>query len=150
MVGRAVVSAHHPLHTRRAIASAAKSVVLFVVLPLVLIYVYQLMAASNGLPVSPNLSSASVDIAYIGISVAVVSVIATLLGNERWSGLSLRALAQFLAALYALYLLGRRYSFIVDGQVSVAFSIFPLAAATAVIAMLRVVPAVLEHFETKG
>ncbi len=116
-------------------------------LPLVLIYVYQLIAAGNSLPVSQNLSSASADILYIGISVTAVSVIATLLGNERSSGLSLRALAQSLAALYALYLLGRRYSFIVDGQVSVAFSIFPLAAATAVIAMLRIVPAVLEHFE---
>ena len=117
MAGRAAVSAQHPLHTGRAIASAAKSAVLFVALPLVLIYVYQLIAAGNSLPVSQNLSSASADILYIGISVTAVSVIATLLGNERSSGLSLRALAQSLAALYALYLLGRRYSFIVDGQV---------------------------------
>lgn len=131
-------------------ASAAKNLIAFVAMPLVLIHIYLLMSAGSSLPVSQNLSSATGDITYIGITVTIVSVLATLLGNERSSGLSLRAIAQCIAALYALFLLGRGYSFIVDGQVSVAFSVFPLAAATAAIAMLRIVPAVFEHFETKA
>ncbi len=127
-----------------------KSVFLFVVLPLTLIGVYTTVVAGNSLPVSQNLGNATADITYTGMAITIASIFASLLGNERISGLSLRAAAQCLTALYSIYIFGREYSFIVVGKYSLSVSLFPLALIAALLSLFRIVPAVFEHIEKKN
>lgn len=136
-------------HGGKALLSLAKSALIFVILPMVVIQAAATLITQYNLPVSSSVTSIATDIAYIGIAIAATSFFASLLGNERLSGLSLRATSQMLVAFYAVYIVGREYSFIVEGQVSFNFSILPIAFAFAGIALLRIVPCMFEHFEKK-
>lgn len=136
-------------HGGRALLSLAKGAALFVVMPIAAIQVLSSLITQYNLPVSSSVTSIATEVAYIGMSIAATSFFASLLGNERLSGLSLRAVSQMLVAFYAVYIVGREYSFIVEGQVSFNFSILPIAFAFAGIALLRIVPCMFEHFEKK-
>lgn len=137
------------LHVPGAALSAIKNILLFMILPVAMLQIYGLLISNYSLPISSNLSSISLDVSYLGAAIAISSFVASLLGNERAAGLGMRLVTQLLVALYAIYIIGRSYSFVVDGSVSLAFSIFPIAAAFALIALLKVVPSLFDHFDKK-
>ena len=115
-----------------------------------MLQIYGLLISNYSIPMSSNVSSFSMDVSYLGAAIAICSFIAALLGNERLAGLGMRLVTQLLVALYAVYIIGRSYSFVVDGSVSLAFSIFPIAAAFALIALLKFVPSVFDHLDKKS
>lgn len=137
------------LHIHHAIFTALESLLLFVMGPVLLVQAYTLLVPHYGLPGVSNVSGAVRDASYIGLGILVLTFFATLYGNERLSGLAIRAFDQALVAFYAIYVVGRTYSFVVDGSISVTISIFPIALASACIALLKFIPCIFEHIEKR-
>lgn len=137
-------------HVAHAVFAAMESALLFAMGPLLVMQVISQLSATYQLPVVSGAAATAARASYLGIAIASVSFSATLLGNGRLAGLSLRAFGQALIAFYALYVVGRTYSFIVEGQISVSVSIFPIAFASACIALLKVLPPVFEHMEERA
>lgn len=135
------------LHVPGAALSAVKNILLFMIFPVAMLQLYGWLISNYSIPISSNLTSISMDVSYIGAAIAISSFLASLLGNERLAGLGMRLVTQLLVALYAVFIIGRSYSFVVDGSVSLGFSIFPIAAAFALIALLKFVPSVFDHFD---
>ena len=117
--------------------------------PVLLVQAYSLFAQSYGVPAVSNVTGAVRDASFIGAGILILTFFATLYGNERLSGLALRAFDQALIAFYALYVVGRTYSFVAAGSIAVTISIFPIALASACIALLKFVPCVFEHIEKR-
>lgn len=137
------------LHVPKAALSAVKNILLFMIFPVIMLQIYGMLINNYSIPLSSNISSISTAVSYIGAAIAISAFVASLLGNERAAGLGMRLVTQLLVALYAVYIIGRTYAFVVGGQVSFAFSIFPIAAGFALIALLKFVPNVFDHFAKK-
>lgn len=142
--------AAHPLHPGRAALSGVKGALLFLALPLALIAVFSTLIASQNIPLSTSFSSASNDIIAIGTSIVILSMLSSLMGMERMSGLALRAGRQVASAVYAVVVAGRGYSLIVDGNFSLSFSLLPIALAMAALSLLGIIPALFEHAEKRA
>ncbi len=150
MTGNALHESRRRLHARQAVLSALKNSAVFLLAPVIAIHLLTLYTASSGIAVASSVTDVARTITYLGIGITAAAVASAFLGNERLSGLVLRIVSQGLTAVYALYVIGRGYSFIIAGKVSMTLDIYPVALSIAVIALLRILPPLLEYLEKMG